>query len=90
MTTDHGINGNERLEALRKREAALREQIAAEQSRLQKRRERIHTKHASIAGACLLADFEHNPQLAQLLEEILKRHANPRDLDFLRARGWRI
>lgn len=90
MSTGIGSNSNTRLDALRKRETALREQITAEQTRLQKRRERIQARHASIAGACLLADLEHNPQVAQLLEEILRRHAKPQDQDFLRGRGCRI
>lgn len=88
--SDPETNGH-RLEALRKREQALRALIAAENDRLQKRRARIQARHAAIVGACVLDDLDNNnPQLAALLEEILRRHANPQDAGFLKARGWRI
>jgi hypothetical protein len=38
MSSDNATNGNGRLDALRKREAALREQIAAEKIRQERRR----------------------------------------------------
>jgi len=86
---DPETNGH-RLEALRKREQALRALIAAENDRLQKRRARIHARHAAIVGACVLDDLANNPQLAVLLEEILKRHASPQDAPFLKERGWTV
>lgn len=83
-------NGATRLEALRKREAALREQIAAERIRLERKREREHARLASIVGACLLDDLSGNSETGLLIEESLKRNSDPRDAEFLRSKGFRI
>jgi hypothetical protein len=90
MTSDNVTNGNGRLEALRKREAALREQIAAEKIRQERRREKEKLRHAMILGTSLLSDLDDYPQMKTLLQEILQRHSNPRDAEFLRAQGWGI
>ena len=86
---DQGI-GSGKLEALRKKETALKEAIALEKVRQGKRQEKERARIASAIGECLLADLEANPQLGLLLEESLKRNANPRVAELLRARGWRI
>jgi len=79
-----------RLEQLRRKEAALRAEIAREKVRQLKRAEKDHDRLASIIGECLMADIEVDPKLGLLLEESLKRNASPRDAEFLRSRGWRI
>jgi pantoate kinase len=81
---------NDKLETLRKKEAALKEAIALEKIRQQKRLEKERARLASAIGECVLADLETNPQLRQFLEESLKRNANPHVAELLRARGWRI
>ena len=81
---------SERLEALRKKEAALKEAIAEEKVRQQKRDEKEQARLASIIGECVLADIETNPQLGLLVEASLKRNSNPRAAEFLKSRGWRI
>ena len=83
-------NAEGKLEALRRRETALKAAIAAEQLRLQKCRERTQARLASILGSCLLSDLEANPQLLVLLQESLKRRAESRDIEFLRVQGWEI
>ncbi len=83
------MNGN-KLDALRKREAALKAAIAAEQVKQQKRKEKVQGRLASVLGACMLADLKANPQLGHLIEESLKRNCNPRDAEFLKAIGWRV
>jgi hypothetical protein len=90
MASDHGTNGRGRLETLRQREAALREQIAEEKIRLERRKQKDHLRHSLIVGTCFLAQFEADPNMGRLLEETLQRFSNPRDAEFLRARGWRI
>jgi hypothetical protein len=48
---DNGANGNGKIEALRKREAAIKAALAAEQVKQQKRKERDNARLASIIGA---------------------------------------
>jgi hypothetical protein len=83
------VIGN-KLDALRKREAALKAAIAAEQVRQQKRKEKVQARLASVLGACILVDLKTSPQLGALIEESLKRNCNPRDAEFLRATGWHV
>jgi hypothetical protein len=90
MASDHGTTGNNRLDALRQKEAALRELIAEEKIRLERRKQKDHLRHSLIVGTCLLAQFEQDPNMGRLLEETLQRFSNPRDAEFLRTRGWRI
>ncbi len=89
MPNNSGTN-SDRLEQLRRKEAALRAAIAEEKVRQQKRAEKDHARLASIIGECLLADLDVDSKLGLLLEESLKRNANPRDAEFLKSRGWRI
>jgi hypothetical protein len=82
--------GNDRLEALRKREAALRLLIAREQTLELKRKQKDRARHAAIVGACLLADLEQYPELKTVFEQSLKRTATGRDLEYLQSKGWRL
>ncbi len=81
---------NDRIEALRKREAAIKAAIAAEQIRRQKRRDKDHARLVTIFGACLLSDLETHPELRAGFEQSLKRTATGRDLEFLQSKGWRL
>jgi hypothetical protein len=83
-------NNNDRVDALLRREAALKAAIAEEKVRQQKRAEKERARLASVIGECLLADLDANPQLGLLIEESLKRKASSRDAEFLRTRGFRI
>lgn len=83
-------SSSDRLEQLRRKEAALRAAIAEEKVRQQKRAEKDHARLASIVGECLMADLDVDSKLGLLLEESLKRNASPRDAEFLKSRGWRI
>jgi hypothetical protein len=84
-----GTNMN-RIEALRRRETSLKAAITAERLRLQKHRERAQARLISIIGSCLLSDLKANPQLTVLLQESVRRCADPRDIEFLHAQGWEI
>jgi hypothetical protein len=89
---NNGMNrhGNGKLDALRKKEAALKEAIALEKVRQQKRQEKERARLASAIGECVLADLKANPQLRQFLAESLKRNASPRVAEFLRTGGGQI
>lgn len=64
---------SERLAALRNREAALKQAIAIEQVRLQKRREKDRVRLASIVGEALLCEAARVADFALLLKQTLKK-----------------
>jgi hypothetical protein len=80
---------NEKLEALRKREAALRAAIATEKVRQQKRHEKENARLFSIVGAALLQNAEQSSDFRLMLKQILQS-ADLRDTDrsFLVGKGW--
>ncbi len=82
-----GVNG--RLEALRKKEAALRAAIATERVRQQKRKEKEDARLFSIVGAALVQNAAKAPDFQLMLKQVL-RAADMRDTDraFLAGKGW--
>jgi hypothetical protein len=54
MDTNNGTNGNGRIEALRKREAAIKAALAAEQFKQQKKHQREASRLALIVGTALI------------------------------------
>ena len=89
MASDHGTNGNVRLEALRQREAALKAAIAAEKVRQQKRKEKMDARVFAIMGEALTRYAERSPDFRLMLRQVLQS-AELRDADraFLTANGW--
>lgn len=85
-------NGNEKLDALRKREAALKTAIAAEKVRNQKRNEKEHARLCSVIGAALVHNAALHPDFEGMLKSILQTAASISDSDrkLLRAKGWVI
>jgi hypothetical protein len=85
----NGSNGNSKLEALHKREAALKEAIAVEKVRQQKRKEKIDTRVFAIIGEALTHYAERTPDFRLMLGQVLQS-AELRDTDraFLAANGW--
>lgn len=78
-----------RIEALRKREAALKAAIAAEQTKIQKRKERDHARLVTIVGSALLEQASNVPDFRFMLKQALQGVAM-RDADraFLAAKDW--
>ncbi len=62
-----------RLVTLRKREAALKAAIAAEQVRQQKHRERDRSRLAAAIGIAVLEEAAHVPDFELLIKQTLKR-----------------
>ena len=62
---------NERLEALRKREASLRSSIHAEVQREQKRKARQQARLIGIVGQALLREAEESTALRGVIRETL-------------------
>jgi hypothetical protein len=78
-----------KLDALRKREAALREAIAAEKVRQQKRREKDEAREAAVIGEALVRYAGQSSDFRLMLKQVLQS-AELRDGDraFLAGKGW--
>jgi len=84
-----GTNSNERIEALRKREQAIKAAIAAEQVRRQKRREKDDGRLFSIVGAALVQNAAQSPDFRLMLKQVLQSAAlRESDRAFLAGKGW--
>jgi len=80
---------NEKLEVLRKREAALKAAIAAELVRQQKRKASEDARAASVIGEALLRHAEQSPQLNTMLKQVLQSATlTDSDRAFLTKKGW--
>lgn len=88
MLKNSGTN-NDRLAELHRREAALKEAIAAEKVRQQKRKEKADARVFSILGEALTRYAERSPDFRLMLKQVLQS-AELRDTDraFLAANGW--
>jgi hypothetical protein len=83
-------SNNDRLEALRKREAALREAIAFEKVRQQKKNEKDDARLHSIIGEALVNNAALHPDFELMLKGILKSQKSFTDGEakLLRMKGW--
>jgi hypothetical protein len=81
---------NSKLEALRKREAALKAAIAIEKVRQQKREEKEEARLHSIIGQALLQNAHQHPDFELMLKGILKSATTfgESEKKLLRAKGW--
>ena len=82
-------NGSERLEALRKREASLRAQIAAFQEQRRRREARESARLFMIVGEALTRNATENPDTFGLMVRQVLDGAvtDKRTRDFLRQKG---
>ena len=80
---------NEKLEALRRKEAALKAAIAAEKVRQQKRREKEDARLFAIVGEAVIRNARRSPQFELMLKQVLQS-AELRDTNraFLSGKGW--
>jgi len=81
---------NEKLEALRKREAALKAAIAQELVRQQKKKEKEDARLCSIIGAALVQNAAAHPDFELMLKGVLRTSTTLGDNEkkLLRAKGW--
>lgn len=88
MNTNNGTNG--KIEALRKREAAIKAALAAEQVKQQKRKERDNARLASIIGAALIDNCAKQPESVGAMVRQLLQASELRESDraFLQTKGW--
>ncbi len=91
MTMRNGSKtiGSSVLDALRKKEAALKAAIATERVRQQKRLEKDNARLFSIVGEALVQNARQAPDFRLMLEQVLQS-ADMRDTDraFLTGKGW--
>jgi hypothetical protein len=84
-----GSGNANKLEVLRKREAALKAAIAEEQVRQQKRRDKNRARLASIVGVALLEEAARVPDFELLLKQTLKKAVNDdKAVKFLTEMRW--
>jgi hypothetical protein len=81
-------NGN-RLDMLKKREAALRQAIEQERAKKLKRDQRARDRLVGIVGNALLIEAERAPDFSQLLKQVLATTVTDSSSKaFLKHMGW--
>ncbi len=90
MSKNSGDKANSRIDALRKREAALRDAIAQEKVRQQKHDEKDTARLHSIIGEALVKNAAQIPDFELLLKGVLARTTTLSEAQtkLLKARGW--
>ena len=80
---------NEKLESLRRKEAALKAAIATEKVRQQKRKEKDDARFFSIVGVALVQNAAQSPDFRLMLKPVLQSAAlRETDRAFLAGKGW--
>jgi hypothetical protein len=78
-----------KLEALRKREAELRDAIAKEKIREQKAKSKAAEREASIIGHALVGYAQQSPDFKLMLKQVLASAAmDDAARKFLAGKGW--
>ena len=84
-------NGNGKIEALRKREAALKAAIAAEHVRQQKAKAKLQAREFAAVGEALCTYGSQSPEFHSALKQMVAAAitvANEAARKFLSSRGW--
>jgi hypothetical protein len=85
----NGTNGNNRIGALLRREAALKAAIASEKVREQKRREKERERLCSLVGEICVRDGEETPDYKAMLIRVIEgADLSDADRTFLARMGW--
>jgi hypothetical protein len=88
MNTNNGTNGNDKIEALRKREGALKAAIAAEQVRQQKAKAKLAAKECAEIGEAIVKYARQSAEFKTMLSQVLPVVVTGDKARFLRERGW--
>ena len=83
-------NKTDKLENLRKKQAALRSKIAIELVRQQKKNAEDDARLFSIIGAVLVGNAAMHPDFESMLKSILQTSTSltEKDKKLLRSKGW--
>ena len=80
---------NPKLEALRKKEAAIKAQIAQAEAKQRNQNRKEDTRLKVLVGAAILSDVMHHPETREGVHAVLNRAIiAPRDREFLKVKGW--
>jgi hypothetical protein len=90
MRSSSDVKTNSRIEFIRKRQAALRDQLAQERVRHQKKRAQEDARLCSIIGAALVESAATHPDFDLMLKSVLQTATSLGDGDkkLLREKGW--
>jgi hypothetical protein len=86
---DNGTNGNDKILALRKREAAIKAALVAEQVRQQKAKAKLAAREFALVGEALCKYAAQSPDFHLMLKQVLASAVTD-DVarKFLIGRGW--
>jgi len=80
---------NPKLEALRKKEAAIKAQIAQAEAKQKGQERKEDTRLKVLVGAAILSDVMHHPETRAGVQAVLNRAIiAERDREFLKVKGW--
>lgn len=83
------VNKVLKLDALRKKQEAIRAQIAEIEARDKAQARKEDTRLKVIVGAAVLADVGLHPETRAGVAALLERAVTaPRDREFLKSKGW--
>jgi hypothetical protein len=86
---DNGTNGNGKIEALRKREAAIKAALAAEQVKQQKAKAKLAAREYATVGEALVKYAVQSPDFHLMLKQVLASAVtDDAARKFLLGRGW--
>jgi hypothetical protein len=90
MSNSSGCGSDNRIQALRKKEAALKATIALELVRQQKRKEKDDARLFSIIGQALVQNAAKHPDFELMLKSVLQTATSLGDSEkkLLRTKGW--
>ena len=89
MASNAGANGNNRIEALLRREAALKAVIAAEKVKEQKRRDKERDRLCALVGAICVRNGEDAPEFKTMLIRVMQgADMSDGDRAFLVRMNW--
>jgi hypothetical protein len=90
MRSSSDVKTNSRIEFIRKRQAALRDQLAQELVRHGKKRAQEQPRLCSIIGAALVESAATHPDFELMLKSVLQTATSLGDSDkkLLREKGW--
>jgi hypothetical protein len=83
-------NAAQKLNALLKREAAIKKALRAEKAKRRDREEQDRERLKAIIGNALLQDAEQYPDFDLMIRSVLKTTIKPgsSEFNFLKTKGW--
>jgi len=89
MQTNNGSIANDKLNALLKRQSALRAALRAEREKRRANAEKEHQRLIEIVGRAVLANAEQSPEFKQFILGVLRTSTLPENEQrFLKTKGW--